>query len=515
MEDIKNVYITPSGKKYHINKNCSSIGKNIIEISLTEAEKRDKLPCLVCSQKKNDNQNNKIINFNKYKSKKSKYKNNIKSEDAENTLFNESSIAINFNDKEKTKIFNIINEFDNKEEEKNDNFQKEGQSNISDSNDNINNNNDKFNNTNSFIASSDNESDYESSNESDNNSDNKTEVKIIEGNNTNLINNNYNKINSIKKESIIDTDNNHIMSNIEKLNRYKIREKIEISKKYLKNKFKNNDKKSKEEEKIYIFKNDGQNNNYSENIFSNNNDIQFNPIYSNNNVIFRKNNCLQNELYNYSYTHSKNNTNNNMNKVNYICQKYDMIYLEETYNNATIVSFDKVNKVNNSINIYDNQINDNGVIIKDSFIFKFEIKPYNVNCKTSLKLDIGFKLKYINSKDINFIADEHSINMENMNIIIGSLSESIKITKKLAILKNTGIVYSLININKGKFFIIGKRELEKRKQNIFLDRNNTEIFYLQNFLPIPANNLKYIQPVINFNKKYLDYFEIKINDKNL
>ena len=76
----------------------------------------------------------------------------------------------------------------------------------------------------------------------------------------------------------------------------------------------------------------------------------------------------------------------------------------------------------------------------------------------------------------------------------------------------------LINIKRGKLFIIGKEELDKRKNKIFLDRNNTNIFFVKNFEPIlniNTNVLRSIEPVFNFDKKNLEYYQIKVNDEKL
>ena len=98
---------------------------------------------------------------------------------------------------------------------------------------------------------------------------------------------------------------------------------------------------------------------------------------------------------------------------------------------------------------------------------------------------------------------------------MGSLNDIVKIEKKLIIFHYTGIVYALINIKLGKFFIIGNEELCKRKNNIFLNKTNTEIFFIKNFYPISNNILKDIEPVFVFNKKDLQNFDIIINDKKI
>lgn len=62
-------------------------------------------------------------------------------------------------------------------------------------------------------------------------------------------------------------------------------------------------------------------------------------------------------------------------------------------------------------------------------------------------------------------------------------------------------------------FIIGNEELNKRKNKEFLDKNNTEIFFITNYSPkFDSFYLENIEPIFNFDRKDLKYFEIKIND---
>ena len=194
------------------------------------------------------------------------------------------------------------------------------------------------------------------------------------------------------------------------------------------------------------------------------------------------------------------------------CQKNDMFFLQETYNNAILLSFEKSILFDN---IADNKINGNGLAFKDSYMFTFEITPIKEEINGYLKIEVGFKIKYINIQDMNLIIDEKLINKEYINFQIGSLYDSLKIKKKLIIFKRTSIIYILINISRGKFFIIGKEELLKRKQNIFLNKTNTETFFIKNFFPIASISLKNIEPIFNFDKNDLKYYDIKINDKKI
>ena len=520
MEDKKPVYITAHGDKYHIDKNCLYIsGKKIEQISLSDAEKRKKPPCKGCSlDNNNNNMKNRKIN-NKYKNnKKIKFRNFIESGDADDTIFNDTSLLTKSNNK-------IIANINNKKEnikENNHGFkieEKKSEDSEIDFN-NFKNEIKKNNITNSSIYSqfSKNKSDNEDSEEDSENSDEDSErVQEIddyedEKNKRKYKNNNNSKYIKNKNNNIFDSS---IIYNVE----YKIKE----SDKFLSEKNHYNINNIEEHKSIYNEKKEDsineinkENDDYSQINSNIENNIEFNPINNyNNNNLYLKNNDFQkfytnnNPSNNFFSQQIFNNINNNIYKNNFICQKYDMNFLEETYNHATILSLKKGN-----ISIDSNcQKIDNGLPLKDSYMFKFEISQLNPNFNEKLKIDVGFKIKYTNPSDINFIEDENSINIHNMKYKIGSLYDYIKINKRLIIFKNMGPIYALINISKGKFFIIGKKELEKRKQNIFLDRNNTEIFYIQNFLPISPNNLRSIKPAFNPNKAQIKYFEIKMNEE--
>ena len=72
------------------------------------------------------------------------------------------------------------------------------------------------------------------------------------------------------------------------------------------------------------------------------------------------------------------------------------------------------------------------------------------------KIILGFEIEYINIKDINIIIDENMINKENKDLKIGVSWENDEIKKNFIILRKTGIIYALININLGKMFIASK-----------------------------------------------------------
>ena len=503
MENIKTVYITSKGKKYH-NKYCRSIqGYKIIPISLKEAESKHKLPCKLCNLS-----NNNCKNIKKKVKNVKKIKNCINRDDVDDTIFNDSTSLMENKNNEINK--NNITHNLKKEEKNNNNKYKieEIDSNSSDSDDSNYSNEIQINNFTESLSSNFNSLKKESSNESK-----ETIIKQI-----NIISNTKNEeINNIpneKKISVIKTNN--ILSNIENINNYiKDKKMLNEEHKIINGKIHNNihdieESKCNEDNEDEIKYKNCKN---LDKDYSNNFNMKNNP----NNSI--KNQFIDNIIQEFKL--NKNNSPYNFNnmynnyKANYICEKYDMNILEETYYRATILSlpFDQQKLLNDLkyINYNPNAIK--GQMKNDSYMFKFEISSLLPNNNIFLKIKVGFKLEYINMKDINILLDENSINEENMNYNMGSLGSILKLQRHLEIFKNTGIVYALINISKGKFFIIGKKELEKRKKNIFLDRSNTEIFYVQNFLSISPNILKNIRPSFHMDKKYLKFFEIKFNDK--
>ena len=505
MEDSNDVYVTYRGGKYHEDKDCIYLqGNYTFPISLSMAKRKNKLPCKgCCSNNNNNNNNNKNIennnNNNNKKSKNNKNnknnkqnnkkenKNNINSIDADNIIFNSSSVLSqqNYSKESDQKINNIINDNINIKDEK------EPKEKI------------KYNNSDS--------NDY-------NNSNNKESI------NSNMINNNIlvndNSIEDNKKKKDLKNNNkarNNIINieiNIENKNKdnsseiHNLKEKDKKSNKYIDDKKGKNQKK---EEKSNILFNMDDNSNTISSIPNNSNISENTPlsqIIPNQNFPSNINYIEQYQLNQYNPLKINNLNYNNYNlKLN--IEKNDMLILENTYNNAKILLFGKSNILNQNL---DKEINGNGC-----YMFKFEISPLKEdnNNNNYIEIEVGFTINYINTQDMNLIIDEKLINKQKINFKMGSLNDIVKIEKKLIIFHYTGIVYALINIKLGKFFIIGNEELCKRKNNIFLNKTNTEIFFIKNFYPISNNILKDIEPVFVFNKKDLQNFDIIINDKKI
>jgi hypothetical protein len=244
------------------------------------------------------------------------------------------------------------------------------------------------------------------------------------------------------------------------------------------------------------------------------------PIISSKNEQQSENKNNKNQFGKYSYSYRKdNNTNFNIecsncsNCSNYVCSKNDMKYLEESYSNSIIIGFGKNNSSKRLIRINHNSI-ENGILSFDNYKYKFEITPFTNNYHP-FKVEVGFKVEDIDNKDLNLIQDEDSVNNNIFNCKIASLYDSFELKKNLVIFEKTGTVYVLINIKRGKLFIIGKEELDKRKNKIFLDRNNTNVFFVKNFEPILNTHfLRSIEPVFNFDKKIWNIMKLQLMIKS-
>ena len=302
---------------------------------------------------------------------------------------------------------NNINHNLKKEEKNNNNKYKieEIDSNSSDSDDSNYSNEIQINNFTESLSSNFNSLKKESSNESK-----ETIIKQI-----NIISNTKNEeINDIPNEKKISTiKTNNILSNIENINNYiKDKKMLNEEHKIINGKIHNNihdieESKCNEDNEDEIKYKNYKNLNKD---YSNNFDMEINTINSIKNQLI-DNNIQEFKLNKNNSPYNFNNMYNNNYKGNYICEKYDMNILEETYYRATILSlpFDQQKLLNDLkyINYNPNAIK--GQMKNDSYMFKFEISSLLPNNNIFLKIKVGFKLEYINMKDINILLDENSI----------------------------------------------------------------------------------------------------------
>ena len=191
---------------------------------------------------------------------------------------------------------------------------------------------------------------------------------------------------------------------------------------------------------------------------------------------------------------------NSIIRVKSLCGIGDMGILNQTIGEAINIPY-------NDINLF-NQSN----FQKGIFKFTFEIKDLKPN-QTAF-IEVGFYIKYINTFDLNY-RDKNLIKYQKEKIKMGTFSDNLQTTKNLFIQKNTEKVYVFININKGKLFIIGENELQKRINNVFLNKENAEIFYVKNFGIIFFYQILSIEPILEFDENTSKICSIKLNEQKI
>ena len=471
MDDSQIVYFSrKSGKKYHYNKGClkSSLKSDKMECPISQAKEWGLELCQVC----NSNKNYKFYGIKNYNNQNSENKRNkfpskimnpfINSEDADDTIFNNIS-KIEGDDDYKENDYKEINIYKEINEKHKDENKKEAEKKSKPI----------FNYTINFNIDP---SRIQNKKEAE---DVYEKIKIIRGDVEKKANH---KENNINNDLSINSNKNAHSKSPENL--------------------KNEEKKINNiNEKII------QKQNISCSI--NNTEIKSNP---NESTQFQsKINLLnQNQLNRYALLRQKNKDYNDF--ILKHCKKDEKICIQETYDNANILSFNS-QKV---VDVNSGEKKGNEELLQDSYKFSFQItrkENINDNMNEYLIIEVGFKINYINIEDMNLVFDEKMIDKENIKYKIGSLCDSLIIKKKLIIFHSTGVVHVMIDINKGKFFIVGEEEIENNKQNMFLNEKISGIFYTKDFVHFDSECLEKIEPIfINYKSKQTK-FEIKLNNK--
>ena len=312
----------------------------------------------------------------------------------------------------------------------------------------------------------------------------------------NIDNNNNIIINQKQYSDNLIMDNDNSINNNEKNNK-ESKERINI------NKYNNNDNN-------YLFKKEIS---IAEKIQNN---IERDKLRANN--IMKKIESIHNKgiIYGKEYNHieesKEEDSSSHQSLTNYktiasrqisLCGIGDMDILEDTYKEAVYINLTEKDKVN---------INNNKFLQNGKYKFKFEIKKLKQDMM--VEIEVGFKIKYTNSLDINY-KEKDKIKYQKNKFKLGTFSDKLIETKDLIINEDTDIIYVFINIKDGKFFIIGKNELEKIKQKIILTRDNTEIFYIKNCGPLYYKEIRKIEPIFKFEENSSEYCKIKLNGKTI
>ena len=216
----------------------------------------------------------------------------------------------------------------------------------------------------------------------------------------------------------------------------------------------------------------------------------------------------------------------------------DLKILEDTNVNAKIISIEKnLLKNNNTITTISNTLNNENFIIKNnnknysyyyninnyndeikdgSFKYSFEIIP-KIQNKVCVKIEVGFEIDFIDENDEDTIEDEEnneSISDDN-ETALNSIIQKFSVLRQFKIYKQTNQIFALINVEKGKFFVVGEKELNSTNNQDNLSFNKYNILYTCKSQMISVEQIKEVRPIFNYNKKDLDIVEIMLNGKKI
>jgi hypothetical protein len=293
---------------------------------------------------------------------------------------------------------------------------------------------------------------------------------------------------------------------------------------------------SKKDENAFFTESNININSIDDNNNNNNKDIFIYDNLDNNSKNIKLNNN-NNYLYSSSFS-SSSSMNNNLNKIKkkVNINEDDIRILKEIYSNAKILSLDNSVPVSNNTTVVSKNIisennnkNKNNIIIDNkklnycdsgNYMFTFQVNPKNKN-KKSINIEVGFEVNYVEENDLGEDIyskedDDNPINIINNNDVLDSVCQKFCIYRKFNIYKKTNIINVLININKGKFFVVGEQELnELSNKDAYELSNNFNILYLCNCQNVPLENIREVRPVLNYNIKNKNFTEIIMNGKKL
>lgn len=526
MVDNKNfnkiVYITNFGKKYHFSVKCQYIkGKEYIGIPLYEARSKLEGACSKCANYNIYNINNPSIN--RYKNNNNNFNLNIIQKNRNNNYFyykkdlENRPYALHKNVNGMNPIINNNLNYNNNQE-KDDKKIEASNNTISEINnkysDFISSSNSLTKEINNKILFEEKSSDIDFNNF--NGSSNKNKMDILHRNNfinpqkennnlsmypeseeKNSLNhfqnknemvkeekNNENKINNINNDEVINLINNYKnKNNITNNNNSNNIKENNLNKNYIsdiKTKNININKPSKEQKN-----------------FSNSFSIQYNN--SNNNS------KIKNYINNKSYFISSSSTSNIKfkNKNDTKKEKEIIKILNETYQNSiTLTNI-------NCENFYNKTNKKKFIFDKGNFKFSFQVIPKSKNL-VNIKIEFGFKIIYIEENDSNYNFEEESSESSNDSISLSNTYHEYYLYKKLNIKKNLKNIIVLINVSKGKFFIV------KSQQNFDINDNPNIFFLKNNILSISGfqkiEKITEIIPIFKYNPEDLNNADILVNE---
>ena len=527
MEENNNkiVYITTFGKKFHFNINCQYVkGKDYKEIPLNEARQKFEGACVRCMNKnnnvlninneqlRNDNQNLNIVQNNKNNNyffhKNNFYKNslsnnkNIFQNDGNNINLNhiqiekedEKSEVSKFSESQKNYKFSDFLSSSNSlsiKEKYNKMLFEEKSDDINFNNFNIISEQDKktkfkFNGQNNYpinISNFINKSEKENENSLKLSYDNHEKIKIeeYEDDIINDQNNSDEFINSDKKNRNNDFlfhENNIIKNNKNEINSFVKRNISNLN--YI------------PENKVENF-----------NIINPTKAQKFNSFY-----IHKDDKAFSKNKKYINYISSSSSSNERLGNKNFFKEKNNFIkIIKETFQNS--ITLPIINNKNFSKKIF----NENDKMKNGNFKFSFKINPKKEN-KININIELGFKIIYGCENDSCSNSEEESSESSKDSISVNNKYQKYYILNQLNIRKKTNNINVLINISKGKFFIVRTQQNINNLNytNLFLEKKN--ILSISNFQKIPLENIIEIKPIFKYDCVDLNNVDIVFNNFN-
>ena len=230
---------------------------------------------------------------------------------------------------------------------------------------------------------------------------------------------------------------------------------------------------------------------------------KFNSFY-----IHRDDKALSKNKKYINYISSSSSSNERLGNKNFFKEKNNFIkIIKETFQNS--ITLPIINNKNFSKQI----INDNDKMKNGNFKFSFKINPKKGN-KININIELGFKIIYGCENDSCSNSEEESSESSKDSINVNNKYQKYYILNQLNVRKKTNNINALINISKGKFFIVRTQQNINNLNyiNIFLEKKN--ILSISNFQKIPLENIIEIKPIFKYDCVDLNNVDIVFNNFN-
>ena len=167
------------------------------------------------------------------------------------------------------------------------------------------------------------------------------------------------------------------------------------------------------------------------------------------------------------------------------------------------ININNISRLNNQINLSCSQD-------KDIFKFSFKIIPKGKN-DINISIELGFEIIIIEEdNNENNLENEESSESSEKSITLSNTYQKYYIFKHIHIHKKTKNIIALIDISKGKFYI-----LSNTTENLDISLDNNIILSSSDCQKIPLDKIKEVYPIFKYDSKYLNFVDIFFNGKNI